>query len=661
MQLIWCFLKYYKVYQSYTYVPILNNEKKFSLYTWTNWVWKSSVLQALDSFFNKSEWVLNLDAIQKKRQEESTISVSIWIDEKSLNLLLDWTDVDQIKMIKLIGKKTKKISKKRIQSQNKTVLGMEKRILEQEKWFSSKSKLEYDYVFSIDLNYKIQSKSNSASFWFLSKLREYNSNEDKIAKQISEESNSLSEIIYKKIYLEWFTYVYIPAELNANNLLDFTSKKLISLLDKDLFSVIDDSLNFDNWKILNKINKSLKKFLTEFSRNISQNNQTRISLKHPERKKNLVASDLRQIIVESYFYTKYFTVNNKKISSLSSGEQKETIIDIMCQLLYHNNKQRNIVFAIDEPENSMHISNKLKPFEKLYEASLYDNIQVLVTTHRYWVIPSIDTWSLFFMEKENSLIKIKSFSLESYQEERRNFPNDIHFKCYFDLASNILSTMQIGYNRLLCEWSDDRVYLQKFIWNKVKNLKILCLWWIWNVIKMYKMLFSALIEERDRIKSSWKILALIDTDETSIRLDDFYLTKSKDVAIRRLQIVNDEVRFLNLWKNWNTSKTVIEDCLNPKTYYDAISELVRLHGDEKIKMIFWMCEFNNQEDISRTRWDKSIFRAKNISFINEWYKNELCDYIEKLENKYLLAKIYCWLDNSIPNRINHLTDRFIEN
>lgn len=648
------------MYQSYTYIPILQENKNFSLYTWANGAGKSSVLQALDSFFNNSDRHINQDAINKKRAEDSTVTVSIGVDENELVHLLDWLVSEKKKLIKMIWKKTKNIKKITISNQSDTIIWMAKRKVEQISWWSDKSKSSFDYIFNIDINYKVQSKWNNHKYWFLAKLRTFSSSEEDAKTTIFKEEENLAESIFKNIYQWWFNYVYIPAELTADRLLNFSSDRLTSLLDKDLFSIIDDSLNEDNWKILKAVNKSLKWFISNFTKNISKNNQTKIWLKYPERKKNLVASDLRHIILESYFYTKYFTVDNKKIDSLSSWEQREAIIDIICQLLLHNNKSKNIIFAIDEPENSMHISNKLKPFEKLYESSLYKNIQVLVTTHWYWVIPTIDSWSLHFLQKNNTSVKINSYPLESYQEQRRRFPDDIYFKCYFDLASNILSTLQSWYNWLLCEWSDDRLYCKHFLWESIDQLKIMCLWGAPNVIKMYKIIFSALIEEKNKVKSQWKILCLIDTDTESIRLDDFYVNKwtAKKIwlDINRLQIKDNKIKLLNLWKNWTSSKTVIEDCLVPKKYYEAVATFINEEWDEKIKDIFNMCEYDETALVSKARWEKSIFKPINLKFLD--HSDALWSYIEDLNNKYKIANIYCSLEDSTPKWTSSLVSYF---
>jgi DNA repair ATPase RecN len=55
------FIRYYKAFTSMKHIPI-SLKDYFSLYFGTNGVGKSSVLEALDSFFNDREWNINKNA-----------------------------------------------------------------------------------------------------------------------------------------------------------------------------------------------------------------------------------------------------------------------------------------------------------------------------------------------------------------------------------------------------------------------------------------------------------------------------------------------------------------------------------------------------------------------------------------------------------------------
>ncbi|MFM1654926.1 AAA family ATPase [Brevibacillus sp. B_LB10_24] len=56
------FIRHYKIYQGLYFVPICSDlQNRYSMYIVNNGVGKSSILEALDTFFNNRQWNKNKD------------------------------------------------------------------------------------------------------------------------------------------------------------------------------------------------------------------------------------------------------------------------------------------------------------------------------------------------------------------------------------------------------------------------------------------------------------------------------------------------------------------------------------------------------------------------------------------------------------------------
>src|SRR5690606_20370350 len=103
----------------------------------------------------------------------------------------------------------------------------------------------------------------------------------------------------------------------------------------------------------------------------------------PNVKKSVTSKDLRGKVIEEYFRNRTLRKNDTKIYSMSSGQRKKALIDIIYSLLIDNTEmESNIILGIDEPESSLDVTNCFEQFEKI-EKIAKSNIQTFVTTHWY--------------------------------------------------------------------------------------------------------------------------------------------------------------------------------------------------------------------------------------------------------------------------------------
>ncbi|WP_251026618.1 MULTISPECIES: helix-turn-helix domain-containing protein [unclassified Bacillus (in: firmicutes)] len=220
----------------------------------------------------------------------------------------------------------------------------------------------------------------------------------------------------------------------------------------------------------------------------------------------------------------------------------------------------------DEPENSLHISKSFSQFERLQKLS--NENQLLLTTHWYGSLPVTDTGNVQYIErKEGKRIKINSYDLNNYFEKRGSLPEDIIIKSYFELTSSILSSMRAdGTNWIICEGSDDKLYLEYYL-KDINNLKIFAVGGCGNVVKLYQYLFAPFGEKGEIKALNSKVLCLIDTDDVLKTINMPCEVRDK-VRIARMQYdrkQNIELQRLN--PTGLFTPTEMEDCLNPEILY----------------------------------------------------------------------------------------------
>lgn len=137
---------------------------------------------------------------------------------------------------------------------------------------------------------------------------------------------------------------------------------------------------------------------------------------------------------------------------------------------------------------------------------------------------------------------------------------------------------------IICEGSDDKVYLE-YILKDYKSISILPVGGCGNVVKLYQLLYSPLTEKAEG--KDGKALFLMDTDllYKSINKPLEFSSNSSSIFLRRLQIDKGEIKLLDPCNPNIYSQTEIEDCLNPRCYYEAVMKAIHNSGNSKLKSL----------------------------------------------------------------------------
>jgi ABC-type Mn2+/Zn2+ transport system ATPase subunit len=629
-------LRHFKTYGNLHFIPVLDTpDNRFSLYIGQNGVGKSSILEALNSFFNNGKW----NKFKGGKRDECFVAPILLIEKSKANPMLTSALIAQFDFISNYF-------------WNSTdLINANLKLQPFQDYFNYRDDLKrhFDkdlyYFILVGIRYDERNEAFFSTFNddLIQGLEDNNINFDP--------SKFLSAI--KNIY----SYIYVPVESSVNDVLKLESDEMRELMSKDILSEIANVLDEKKFEkhsgsgkvsIVNFLNQSLGSFIEGVNVTIQKINSEYSFSVDSGLKRNLTSLDLRTKILEAYFSIRKLKRGNKEISELSSGEQRMALIDIAASFIEQpGGREKYIILAIDEPEASMHISNCFKQFKNLENLSRKTDTQVLITTHWYGSIPTIISGKLHHIENTNSPI-LSSFNFLNYYEERKAFPNDVLLKSFFELVTSIISNIKNeNTNWLICEGSDDKRYLERYL-DKVSNLIVLPVGGIGNVIKLYQFLYIPFSEKTENQLINGRVLCLIDSDEDQITLDLPNIVNSK-LRIGRLQIERDfsfKLRTLN--NNGFYKKTSMEDCLNPELLFLAINYTIKQYYPDYIEKMTHFA-FDETKINSRIDTDDSILKA--IDFEGTQYKSEILSLIKSNKFKYRLAEKYV----EISHEIGHTT------
>ena len=182
-------------------------------------------------------------------------------------------------------------------------------------------------------------------------------------------------------------------------------------------------------------------------------------------------------------------------------------------------------------------------------------------------------------------------SISNYYENRGTLPNDIQLKGYFDLTSSLLYAYRnSGKHWLLVEGNEDKKYISYYLQNK--NINIIPLGGCGNVKKVYEYLFIPMSADGFN-KFTHKILCLIDTDQKSISMNVSSGDDKSPLLIRRLlELSGGNISLVKI-DNPDRNPTEIEEVLEPKLFYDSLSEAIDKYGTDEDKEAFAAFDFDN--------------------------------------------------------------------
>ena len=633
--MIFCLtVRNFKTYKNIQVIPI-SNGKNFNGFIGMNGIGKSSILEAFDCFFNNDKewvktsgttdesWVMPIFAIEKKTHILDEKKDEI---EKITNYILSDNSSDNKQKQNLKNNPTEHINKIR-------------------EFIPSEMKKDY-YIVPI-----CKKSDGVVDFGFFNNTFKQNFlGEDK-------ENSDLASIIYNKI-IDFYTYVYVPKDIEAERFIAFQNQDLQRLMGEELTDIIQKKLPKET---IEKISKELKNFIDEFSNSLSdykfKTNKTR--------QRNLKSKKIYDLIAKEFFSVRELHKNNIPLTQLSSGEKQQAIIDIITKTATHYRKSsERLIVAIDEPESSLHVSLCFEQFEKLYEVSKKCS-QVFFTSHWYGFIPTLEKGSIVNISEKNSNHEFYIFNAEKYREEikqeinktKGNLPIDIMVKSSNDLVQSILCSIikEDCYNWLICEGSSDKIYLNSYLEDEVKNkkLRIVPVCKASEVKKLYNHLTVAIEELKDKVKG--KVFLLTDTDAEFLNFETQDDIK-KTIICRRIVNENDITKLVKINANPKSPKTDIEDALNGKAFYQTLKKF----KDNNTELSF----INSELDISETNNNKQVISSYKALDLRQTEYEKLDEFFSKnnSKNKVEFANKYTEIikkgDFKIPSWIEEIKDFF---
>ncbi|MFD0960223.1 ATP-dependent endonuclease [Paenibacillus chungangensis] len=621
--------RHYKIYQGLYFIPICDDyETPFSLFIGNNAVGKSSVLESLNTFFNNTNW----NRTKGTKADETYIAPVFLIKKSDIQGNIDSIVYQKLDLISQYFWSVTEEANSNLKSNE-----------EFKKFFQIRDELKHryganDYLFFL-LGLEYQDKSEVY----------YSTFDDDINKKMKIHNISIKDIQLINEIKSYLTYIYIPIESITSEIIKIENKEMQALMSTDILEDIDKILDERNIpkgnrtiSLIDYLNSNLDEYMNKINDTISRIDESYAYKVEQGYKKNLRPSDVRNRILEAYFSIRTLKKDKKEIHELSSGEQRIALIDIATAFLKNTSRsnKRKTILAIDEPESSLHISKAFKQFERL-QSLVQENVQLILTSHWYGSLPFTTTGNLNYIElKSDYRINVSTYDLNNYFEKRGSLPEDVQMKSYFDLTSAILSSMRSeNTNWIICEGSDDKLYLSHYLSSSIANLKILCVGGCSNVIKLYKYLYTPFQEKDEKKAVNSKILCLIDTDDVIYDLEINSEVKGK-LRLARMQPERDgQLKLMSVKKNGFYYSTEMEDCLTPKKYYKSIKDVIEKSDDANLLELFKKFSYKEGSTYSRIKNEKDSI-LEPLELIKYEDKKTLFDFLDDHHIKYIIAQNY---------------------
>ena len=295
----------------------------------------------------------------------------------------------------------------------------------------------------------------------------------------------------------------------------------------------------------------------------------------------------------------------------------------------------------------MHMTQCYRQFIRLNEISKEYGHQVLLTSHWYGFLPVIENGYITHIDNLKSL-NIKQFPIKSITSEQKYLPEEISLKSMFDLVSSVIGMMRSEtVNWLVCEGTDDLLYLDLFLRAKIDNLLLLPMGGIDNVIKLYNYLYTPLSEKNEKKCLSGKVICLVDTDNRPVYPNNYQSLKNL-LSLRRLQLKDDILDLVELNEKTIRHITVIEDILDSGIFFEAIITVVNKFGNEQLKELVNNLQVNKDSKYTGFSYDLKSIDGKDVD--SHKRKQEIIDFISRHDIKYELAVEYTkiYKDKSLP-------------
>ena len=628
-------LRHYGVYKNINYIPLSDGENFTSLIG-ENGVGKSSILDALDKFFNhkdSKDWVINKQAIAEggiSTSDKTPFIAPVFLVSRAI--ASEKLEAEVLQSIEIISDFLWNVSKK-------SALDDFHSHKEQLKL----RKFENEYYLLIS-----GKRQNEKEAFFLTF-------EPDLKKRFEEKGLDFKQETSKVLtwLIENITYLYIPVETNVSSFTKLEATDMQILMDKNIQAEVGAAIDK---KTVAAINKNLENFINEIEKNIPE-----YKYKSTGSRRNLTKLDIVQKTIEAYFSVKVLHrkigASEVSIQHLSSGEKRRALVDLAYAYLVHGEERdKNVILAIDEPESSLHVSACFNQFEKLKKIAK-NRTQLLITTHWYGHLPITTSGKSVLISKNGNEISKDSFNLANYREQivqeqkalkKDAPPYSVQLKSYNDLTQSIIESLQSGYNWIICEGSSEKIYFEYFFKNEIEKNKLCILpcGGAAEVLRIARYLRTPLQDKN--ITATGKVLCLIDTDIEAKEYDD---DKSiKNLIVRRLLNINGAIELVHINDVRKSPPTEIEDALSPTVFIETLQSF----GNEHIDRVLDENDFIEEATISADCLD-----LKTSS------RNSLQAFFDSPGIKYQFAKKYVELDQddileTSPSWITDIKNEFAD-
>lgn len=515
------FIRNFKTYQGLKFIP-LTDQYNFCGLLGKNGIGKSSVLEALDCFFNNKSWNFNFTVKKSGISKAKPYIVPVFLVEKKV-IPSDMKETFEIFDKFFRNKPKNEFNFGGVDASVRDTFFLLRDTLINLKDFDDK----YISTFGIDHTGEATSSIFDSVYESEDKIKGFSPGISMV-----ERLRPCVEYIRSK-----FEYIYIPKDMDSEVFTRIENQEIQILMGEKLDDILKKRITTS---AIDEINKELNSFINEISTEIDGY----VYRTPTDRQKNLKKSDINKLIIDAFFNIRKLhkkqDENYIEINSLSSGEKQKAIIDVARGLLENHRKDgKNLIIAIDEPESSLHISACFEQFDSLFKMS-HQCRQLIFSSHWYGFLPILDHGNVCVISDTKGhhfdLINMNNYREQiehMIQDSNGALPYDINLKSITDFIQSILANIisNSPYHWILCEGSSEKIYFEAYFSEEIKSGKLRII--PTGGAKKNKRIYQNLLTPYEEIKASvaksnykaWgKILFLSDTDEQLVS----YGTKSHE-------------------------------------------------------------------------------------------------------------------------------------
>lgn len=560
------FLRNIKTYQGINYIPITDQDRFCGLLG-ENGIGKSSILEALDCFFNDRVW--NYNTVTKRSGFPATKPqiVPVFLIPK-----LHLQDPVSVSNALILSNVANTIAEENVNPGLRVHI---KRFIEHRAQIEKSVDMNDYYLLPVGTDYQ----GNTTVSIFNSKLlvdHVVESNDDERPTTLTDEELKQFDSLRNELKTS-IEYIYIPRDIDPEHFTRLETKEIQVLMGETLNEIISQRVTPGQ---ISEINRSLNDFLDTLAAELDI-----YSYRTPtDRQQQLKKGDVYNLIVQAFFnirklHKKQGDNHWLEISSLSSGEKQKAIIDVAHSLLSrHRGNGENLIIGIDEPESSLHMSSCFDQFDSLYEISR-DCMQLIFSSHWYGFLPTIESGSATIISRNDDSHVFDMINLSSYREQikqikevsKGKLPYDIRLKSINDfIQSVVVSTMgENPFSWIICEGSSEKIYFSEYFKDLIeqKRLRIVPVGGASEIKRIYSHLATSYEDFKKEIKGV--IVLISDTDSQLVRYD----TASHEKLICK-RIVNcnqsKSTKLVSIQSSHVSPETEIEDALSANLYFRTL-------------------------------------------------------------------------------------------